>query len=159
MQTMKQGTPSQQYQGRRAHSGNPRETLDWTGDDVGGDTNGGTEHRTDYTDQPFVTFAGPWAEAMWTVKNEPDMDDFNGATVTQSPLRHAQTLRHDHARRPARQRGTLSTNGIAQYLRPWPAPRLHRRHRPTGNEEGEVRNDSTKDPNRHGGRSSGRPHP
>ncbi|MGE5696258.1 MAG: hypothetical protein ACM4D3_13810 [Candidatus Sericytochromatia bacterium] len=34
--------------------------------DDSADTSGGTVHRTEYADQPFVTFTGPWAEAMWT---------------------------------------------------------------------------------------------
>ncbi|MEO3757065.1 hypothetical protein ABGB19_02080 [Mycobacterium sp. B14F4] len=54
-------------------------TVDWTTDDMSADTTGGTEHRTDDVDRPFVTFAGPWAEAKWMVANEPDLDDFHEA--------------------------------------------------------------------------------
>jgi hypothetical protein len=40
---------------------------------------GGTWHRTDWQAQPFVTFAGPWAEAMWTVEHDPDVDELDEA--------------------------------------------------------------------------------
>jgi hypothetical protein len=50
-------------------------TVDWSKDESA-DTGGGTRHRTPYADQPFVTFAGPWAEAMWTVEHDDDIDDF-----------------------------------------------------------------------------------
>lgn len=50
-------------------------TVDWS-KDSSSDTSGGTLHRTPYADQPVVTFAGPWAEAMWTVEHDDDVDDF-----------------------------------------------------------------------------------
>ncbi|MDH6248009.1 hypothetical protein [Mycobacterium sp. OTB74] len=36
---------------------------------------GTTRHRSAQTAQPFVLFAGPWAEARWTVEHDPDVDD------------------------------------------------------------------------------------
>jgi hypothetical protein len=48
--------------------------VDWSKDESA-DTGGGTRHRTHYADQPFVTFAGPWAEAMWTIEHDDDVDD------------------------------------------------------------------------------------
>ena len=54
-------------------------TVDWSTSDMSGDIPGGTVHETAYADQPFVTFAGPWAEAMWTVENDLDVDDFEEA--------------------------------------------------------------------------------
>jgi hypothetical protein len=50
-------------------------TIDWSTPDESADTPGGTRHRTPYADQPFVTFAGPWAEAMWTIEHDDDVDD------------------------------------------------------------------------------------
>ena len=50
-------------------------TADWSTDDTSADTPGGTRHRTAWEAQPFVTFAGPWAEAMWTVEHDDDIDD------------------------------------------------------------------------------------
>jgi hypothetical protein len=51
-------------------------TADWSTDDTSADTPGGTWHDTTWETQPFVTFAGPWAEAMWTVEHDDDVDDF-----------------------------------------------------------------------------------
>jgi hypothetical protein len=39
--------------------------VDWTRPDGWGDIPGDTEHITNDDDQPFVIFAGVWAEAMW----------------------------------------------------------------------------------------------
>jgi hypothetical protein len=50
-------------------------TVDWS-KDSSADTPGGTRHRTPSAGQPFVTFAGPWAGAMWTVEHDDDVDDF-----------------------------------------------------------------------------------
>ncbi|MDN4520521.1 hypothetical protein JN086_14355 [Mycolicibacterium austroafricanum] len=36
-------------------------------------------HRTPDEHQPFVTFAGPWAQAKWMVEHDPDVDDFDEA--------------------------------------------------------------------------------
>lgn len=41
--------------------------------------NGITRHRTLYEHQPFVTFAGPWAEATWMIEHDPEVDDFDEA--------------------------------------------------------------------------------
>jgi hypothetical protein len=54
-------------------------TVDWSTVDDSADTPGGTVHRTAWQDQPFVTFAGPWAEATWVVEHEPDSDSFDDA--------------------------------------------------------------------------------
>jgi hypothetical protein len=51
--------------------------VDWTTSDGIWDIPGETEHVTDDDDEPFVTFAGPWAEAMWECHVE-DVD-FNDA--------------------------------------------------------------------------------
>jgi hypothetical protein len=48
--------------------------VDWSKDESA-DTGGGTQHRSRYADQPFVTFAGPWATAMWDVEHDDDVDD------------------------------------------------------------------------------------
>ena len=48
-------------------------TTDWSTFDSTADTPGGTVHRAAWAAQPFVTFAGPWAEARWTVENDPDV--------------------------------------------------------------------------------------
>ncbi len=50
--------------------------TDWSTDDTSADTPGGTRHNTQWELQPFVTFAGPWAEAMWTLEHNDDIDDF-----------------------------------------------------------------------------------
>lgn len=54
-------------------------TADWSTCDDTAETPGATCHRTPWVDQPFVTFAGPWAEAMWTTHNDPEVDDFHEA--------------------------------------------------------------------------------
>ncbi|MCG5433947.1 hypothetical protein LV457_16860 [Mycobacterium sp. MYCO198283] len=41
--------------------------------------NGITRHRTPYQHRPFVTFAGPWAQARWMVEHDPEIDDFDEA--------------------------------------------------------------------------------
>ena len=48
-------------------------TAYWSIVDSTADTPGGTVHRAAWAAQPFVTFAGPWAEARWTVENDPDV--------------------------------------------------------------------------------------
>lgn len=50
-------------------------TADWSTDDTSADTPGGTRHQTAWEAQPFVTFAGPWAEAMWKVEHDDYIDD------------------------------------------------------------------------------------
>jgi len=50
--------------------------TDWSTDDTSADTPGGTRHNTPWELQPFVTFAGPFAEAMWTLEHDDDIDDF-----------------------------------------------------------------------------------
>jgi hypothetical protein len=50
--------------------------VDWSTSDLSGDKPGETRGRTEFANQPFATFAGPWAEAMWTVEHDPDVDDF-----------------------------------------------------------------------------------
>lgn len=40
-------------------------TVDWSDEFGANDTPGGTVHRTPVSLQPFVTYAGPWAEAKW----------------------------------------------------------------------------------------------
>lgn len=55
-------------------------TTDWSALDDSADTPGATVHRSDWQDQPFITFAGPCFEAMWTVDHDPDdVDDFEEA--------------------------------------------------------------------------------
>jgi hypothetical protein len=49
--------------------------TDWSTSDDSDDIPGEVHHQTDFADWPFVTFAGLWAEAMWTVENDPDVDD------------------------------------------------------------------------------------
>lgn len=46
--------------------------ADWTTDDDSNDTPGTTEHTTTARDAPFVTFAGPWASAMWRMHVDGD---------------------------------------------------------------------------------------
>src|SRR6201997_4156082 len=53
--------------------------VDWSTCDDGADTAGGTVHCTAWEHQPFVTFAGPWAEATWVVENDPEVSDFDDA--------------------------------------------------------------------------------
>jgi thymidylate synthase len=50
-------------------------TADWSTYDVSADT----QHYSTWATQPFVTFAGPWAEARWTLEHEPDVDDLDEA--------------------------------------------------------------------------------
>jgi hypothetical protein len=50
------------------------EVSDWS-DPGSNETTGGTRHQTDWLDQPFVTFAGVWAEATWNAANDPDLAD------------------------------------------------------------------------------------
>ncbi len=54
-------------------------TADLSTHDDSADTPGGTVHLSHRQDAPFVTFAGPWAQAMWTVENDPDVDDVDEA--------------------------------------------------------------------------------
>lgn len=53
--------------------------VDWLTSDPTADKPAETCHQTALHNQPFVTFAGPWAEAMWTVANEDGVDDFDEA--------------------------------------------------------------------------------
>ena len=53
--------------------------VDWSTDDDSADTPGGTMHQTAWEAQPFVTFAGPWAEAIWMLEHEDDVDDIDEA--------------------------------------------------------------------------------
>jgi hypothetical protein len=54
-------------------------TVDWSTPDESADTPGETVHRTAYTDQPFLTFAGPCAEAMWIVEHDDDVEELGEA--------------------------------------------------------------------------------
>lgn len=47
--------------------------VDWTTDDPSGDRNGETHHASTPRNQPFVTFAGPWAEARWEMARDPQL--------------------------------------------------------------------------------------
>jgi hypothetical protein len=47
-------------------------TTDWSTPDGSADTPGGVWHETSWEEQPFVTWAGPWAEAMWSLEYEAD---------------------------------------------------------------------------------------
>jgi hypothetical protein len=49
-------------------------TTDWSTPDGSADTPGGTLHETAWGEQPFATFAGPWAEARWSL--QPDDIDY-----------------------------------------------------------------------------------
>lgn len=51
-------------------------TAEWTRLDDYADTPGWTRHVSAPAHQPFVTYAGPWAEAMWEFENEPGSEDF-----------------------------------------------------------------------------------
>ncbi|KUH90619.1 hypothetical protein [Mycobacterium sp. IS-1556] len=53
--------------------------ADWSTTDEIADTPGGTVHESRWEDQPFVTFAGPCATAMWILHNDPDVDDLGEA--------------------------------------------------------------------------------
>ena len=53
--------------------------VDWSTFDNSADRPGETHHRTRPEFQPFVTFAGPWATARWTVEHDPEVDDFDPA--------------------------------------------------------------------------------
>lgn len=51
--------------------------TDWTALPLDADTGkGGTTTYSDssFEAQPFIAFAGPWAEARWTVEIDPDLD-------------------------------------------------------------------------------------
>jgi hypothetical protein len=52
-------------------------TADYSTCDESTATDGVTQHLTHPKNVPFVTFAGPWAEAMWISQHEPDttLDD------------------------------------------------------------------------------------
>ncbi|OMC44100.1 hypothetical protein A5745_16830 [Mycobacterium sp. IS-2888] len=47
--------------------------------DFDNDPSGATVHESDLLTQPFITFAGPWAEAMWMVENDDHVDDISEA--------------------------------------------------------------------------------
>ncbi|PJE01734.1 hypothetical protein [Mycobacterium sp.] len=53
--------------------------VDWSTEDGSGDQPGETQHLTHRQNAPFVTFAGPWAQAMWTVDHDTDVDDVDEA--------------------------------------------------------------------------------
>jgi hypothetical protein len=53
--------------------------VDWLSHEETDDEIGFVRHRTALTNQPFVTFAGPYAEAKWMVESDPDVDDLNDA--------------------------------------------------------------------------------
>ena len=59
----------------RVHLGH----VDWSTNDASGDEPGETHHWTSPVNAPFVTFAGPWATAMWMVEHDPDVDDVDEA--------------------------------------------------------------------------------
>src|SRR5690242_3563390 len=50
--------------------------VDWFSDDTSRDRPATTHHSSEKWNYPFITFAGPWAEAMWTVENDSEVDDF-----------------------------------------------------------------------------------
>jgi hypothetical protein len=49
--------------------------VDWTDADTSRDEPGETHHWTTGENAPFVTFAGPWAQAMWMAEHDPDLAD------------------------------------------------------------------------------------
>ena len=51
--------------------------INFSTDDEDADTPGGLRHTTPYPDQPFVTFAGVWASAIWVCHD--DDADYNDA--------------------------------------------------------------------------------
>ncbi|QLL08992.1 hypothetical protein [Mycobacterium vicinigordonae] len=53
--------------------------ADWSTLDTSGDLPAETHHRSSKQNLPFVTFAGPWATAKWTIQNDPGVDDFDDA--------------------------------------------------------------------------------
>jgi hypothetical protein len=59
----------------RVHLGH----VNWTAVDFSGDEPAETHHLTRSEDMPFVTFAGPWAHAMWEVDHD---DTGDPATLT-----------------------------------------------------------------------------
>jgi len=50
-------------------------SSDWSTADTTADEPGYVVHRTTETNAPFVTFAGPWAEAMWMVEIDGECED------------------------------------------------------------------------------------
>ena len=49
--------------------------VDWTTRDDSRDKPGETHHDTTSANEPFVTFAGPWAQAMWMVEHRDGVDE------------------------------------------------------------------------------------
>jgi len=69
--------------------------ADWTNPDDSGGEPGETCHESAQKDRPFVTFAGPWAEAKWTVEHlEPDLD-FDEAFDNAQAENHSETAKYD----------------------------------------------------------------
>jgi Protein of unknown function (DUF3631)/Bifunctional DNA primase/polymerase, N-terminal len=52
--------------------------IDWS-EDSGAGTSGCAQFTCALGPYPFVTLGGPWAEAMWTVEHDDDVDDFDEA--------------------------------------------------------------------------------
>ena len=55
--------------------------VDWSSDDTSGDRPAGTLHASHQQNAPFITFAGPWAQATWAVEVDPEKD-FDEALVS-----------------------------------------------------------------------------
>jgi hypothetical protein len=53
--------------------------VDWSSDDIDADAPGYARHQTKPVNAPFVTFAGPWAEARWSVEHDPEIDSLDDA--------------------------------------------------------------------------------
>jgi len=53
--------------------------IDWDSKDWSWDQQAETHHSSRLENQPFVTFAGPWAQAKWMLENDPDIDTFDEA--------------------------------------------------------------------------------
>jgi hypothetical protein len=53
--------------------------ADWSTMELSGDIPGEAHYQINWETQPFVTFAGVWAEARWTVEHDPEVDDIDDA--------------------------------------------------------------------------------
>jgi hypothetical protein len=53
--------------------------FDWAASDLSNDQTAFVRHETTQRNQPFATFAGPWATALWMTENDPDVPDLDEA--------------------------------------------------------------------------------
>lgn len=92
--------------------------VDWSSTGLDADEPGETHHRGRYENEPFVTFAGPWAEAMWSADNDPDIDDITRSTRIRvdQQRRRRRRRRHSQVRKQnGRTRNRRQHKGIPKY--------------------------------------------